>query len=187
MPLALALALSLAAPSFDLPAWNAERLQTQKVGLWTLGGWAAANIAVGAVGAALAGDERVRWLFLGNLLWNTVNLAISVVGLASGWNQDPAAFDAKKSLQEVTSTGTVYWVNAGLDVAYLATAAFLWQRGDATADARMVGLGQALLIQGGFLLAFDLVMALLHGALGTRLFDGVTVTASQSPLSAARR
>ncbi len=186
MVLALALSLSLAAPSFDLPAWNTERLQSQKVALWTLGGWAGANLAVGAVGAALSQDERVRWIFLGSLLWNTVNLAISVVGLAGGWNLDPASVDARQSLKEVTSTTTVYWVNAGLDVAYLATAAFLWQRGDATGDARLVGLGQALLVQGGFLLVFDVVLALVQGALAGRLLDGVTVSTTQ-PLGLGHR
>jgi len=187
MPLALALALSLSAPTFDLPAWNAERLQTQDVGLAVLGGWAVANLAVGAVGAALAGDDRVRWLYLGSLLWNTVNLAISVVGLATGWKTDPASLDAKASLRASSSTATTYWVNAGLDVAYLATAAFLWQRGDATGDLRLVGMGQALLIQGGFLLAFDVVMALLQGALTARLLDAATVTTSQSPLTLGHR
>jgi hypothetical protein len=185
MPLALALALTLSAPALDLPTWNADRLQTQGVGLGVLGGWALTNLAVGAVGTALAQDERVRWVFLGSLLWNTVNLALSVVGLATQWKTDPAAFDARQSLQASSSTSTVYWVNAGLDLAYLGTAAFLWQRGEVTADARMVGIGQALLVQGGFLLVFDVVMALLQGALTSRLLDGVSI--SVSPLAAGQR
>lgn len=183
MPLALVLALTLSAPSFDLPTWNAERLKTQGVGLGVLGAWAVGNIAVGAVGAALSTDERERWVYLGSLLWNTVNLALSVIGLATQWNANPASFDAKASLAASNSSSTIYFVNAGLDVAYLATAAFLWQRGASTSDPRMVGVGQALLIQGGFLLAFDLVMALLQGGLTTRLLDASTVSVTQSPLS----
>ncbi len=66
-------------------------------------------------------------------------------------------------------------MNAGLDVAYLATAAFLWQRGDATADARLVGLGQALLIQGAFLLGFDITLAVLSGRLTDELLLGIDV------------
>jgi hypothetical protein len=183
MPLALALALSLAAPALDLPAWNTERLRTQGVGLSVLGGWAVTNLAVGAVGAALAQDDRVRWLFLGSLLWNTVNLGLSVAGLASQWGADPASFDAKQSLQASSSSATVYWINAGLDLAYLGTAAFLWQRGDGGGDARMVGIGQALLVQGAFLLVFDVVMALLQGGLTSRLLAGVDVAVSQAPLA----
>ncbi len=175
MVLALVLSLSVAQP-FDLPAWNAERLQTQGVGLGVLGGWAVANLGVGALGAALAKDERTRWLHLGNLLWNTVNLALSVIGLATQWKSDPAGFDAKQSLQASSSSSAIFAVNAGLDVGYLATAAFLWQRGEATRDERMVGVGQALLIQGGFLLVFDTVMALLQGALTTRLTNQLDIT-----------
>lgn len=175
MILALVVSLSVAQP-FDLPAWNAERLQTQGVGLGVLGGWAVTNMGVGVIGAALAKDERTRWLHLGNALWNTVNLALSVIGLATQWKSDPASFDAKQSLQASSSSSAIFAVNAGLDVAYLATAAFLWQRGDATHDERMVGVGQALLIQGGFLFAFDLVMALLQGALTTRLTNQLDFT-----------
>ena len=175
MVLALVISVSLAQP-FELRAWNAERLQTQNVGLGILGGWAVINLGVGAVGAVLAKDERTRWLHLGNLLWNTVNLALSVIGLATQWKTDPAGFDAKQSLQASSTISTLFAVNAGLDVAYLATAAFLWQRGDAKGDERMVGCGQALLIQGGFLLVFDTVMALLQGALTTRLTNELDFT-----------
>ena len=176
MCLALALSLSLSAAPLDLPTWNAERLQTQGIGLGVLGSWAVGNLAVGTIGALLAKDERVRWLHLGNALWNTVNLALSVVGLASQWKTDPASFDGRASLQASSSSTTVFGVNAGLDVGYVATGAFLWQRGDAKGDARMVGIGQALVIQGAALLVFDTVMAVLQGLLTTRLLDGVDIT-----------
>lgn len=174
--LALSLTLCLAASPIDLPTWNAERLQTQGIGFGVLGGWAVGNLAVGAIGAALSTDERVRWLHLGNLLWNTVNLGLAIAGLAMQWNADPAGFDAKQSLRESSSSVTIFGVNAGLDLGYLATGGLLWQRGDAKADQRMVGIGQALLIQGGFLLVFDAVMAILLGSLNARLLDSVTIT-----------
>ena len=175
MSLAVALTFCLSVAPIDLPTWNAERLQTQGIGLGVLGGWAVGNIAVGAVGAALANDERVRWIHLGNLFWNTVNLALSVVGLASQWKTDPASLDAKQSLQASSSSGAVFGINAGVDLGYLASGAFLWQRGEANRDSRMVGLGQALLLQGAFLLVFDTVMAVLQSVLTTRLLDGLTL------------
>jgi hypothetical protein len=70
----------------------------------------------------------------------------------------------------------VFFINTGLDVAYMAAAAFLWQRGEATNDRRFVGFGQALLLQGGFLFAFDLTMALLNVNLSNKLFDSLTFT-----------
>jgi hypothetical protein len=176
MVLSLALSVFLAVDPVSLPAWNAERLHTQQVGMGVLGAWAVANLGVGVVGAVLAKDERTRWFYLGNASWNLVNLGLAIVGLASDWRTDPASFDGASSLRASTSTVTVYGVNAGLDVAYLAAGAFLWQRGLGVQDERMVGMGQALLVQGAFLLAFDVVMAVLHSALSARLFDGVVIT-----------
>jgi hypothetical protein len=173
--LAIALALTLSAEPFDLMQWNKERLQTQRIGLGVLGTWAVGNMAVGAVGAGLATDERVRWFHLGNLLWNTVNLTLATVGLVSDWNTDASIFNAKDSLKASSSTVTIYGVNAGIDLGYLATGAFFWQRGSTMHDARMVGFGQALVLQGAFLAVFDVVMAVFHGSLNSKLFDAAQI------------
>jgi predicted membrane protein len=173
MVLQLALVTALSAP-FDVTDWNTRRLTTQRVGMTVLGSWAVANMAVGAVGFALETDERMRWVYLGSLLWNTVNLALAAVNLILEWKVDPASIDAKTGLSNNQKNEKIFWVNAGLDVAYLATSAFLWQRGSTTNDARMVGLGQALLVQGAFLLVFDAVMALLNGNLNDQLIAGLT-------------
>ncbi len=181
-PLALMLSLTLAAPSFDLTEWNRQRLQSQSTGMWVLGGWGAANIVAGGLGAALTHDEQLRWVFLGSALWNTVNLALAVINLASNWKADPASFDAKASLQASNSSSTIFAVNAGIDFGYLATGAFLWQRGASTQDPRMVGVGQALLIQGAFLAVFDTVMALVLGGFTNRLVDHLNLSVDQSGL-----
>jgi hypothetical protein len=52
--------------------------------------------------------------------------------------------------------------NAGLDVGYMATGAWIWERGLRKGSERLEGYGKSLLVQGGFLLAFDLVLYLLH-------------------------
>lgn len=164
----------------ELSAWNARRLGVNRASMIVLGAWALGNLAVGSVGFATASDERVRFLHLGNAAWNVVNLALATIGLISDWGKDPASFDARQSLEAISTQQKVLLVNAGLDVAYLATAAFLWQRGDATADARLVGLGQALLIQGGFLLVFDVVCAVLAGRLTEDLLLGVELVPART-------
>lgn len=173
--LSVAMAVVMTATPVDLEAWNARRLSTNRTAMVVLGGWAVGNLAVGSVGFALEPDERLRWLHLGNAAWNVVNLGLAAVGLLSDWGRDPKSFDAKTSLVESEKQTRVLLLNAGLDVAYLATAAFLWQRGDATADARLVGLGQALLIQGAFLLGFDITLAVLSGRLTEELLLGLDV------------
>jgi hypothetical protein len=172
---ALVVAVTLSAP-FDLNAWNAERLQAQRVGFVTLGAWAVGNLAVGTIAAVRSNDEREAWLHLGNALWNTVNLGLAVAGLATQWQADPRSFDAKQSLRESSSSATIFGVNAGVDVGYLATGAFLWQRGLGNGDARMVGIGQALVLQGAFLFVFDVVMGVLQGVLTARLLDQANIT-----------
>lgn len=127
-------------------------------------------------------DEQLRWVFLGSALWNTVNLALAVINLASNWKADPASVDAKASLQASNSSSTIFAVNAGIDFGYLATGAFLWQRGASTQDPRMVGVGQALLIQGAFLAVFDTVMALVLGGFTNRLVDHLNLSVDQSGL-----
>ena len=48
--------------------------------------------------------------------------------------------------------------NAGLDVGYMATGAYLWERGIRKDSRGLKGYGQSLILQGGFLFTFDLIM-----------------------------
>ncbi|MBL8955925.1 MAG: hypothetical protein JNK82_34440 [Myxococcaceae bacterium] len=172
--LALVLALTVSTASID--DWNVERLATNRNGMFVLGGWAVANLVGGAIGFGVATDETWRYFHLGNLVWNGVNVALAVVGLISNWKPDDQPLDLKDAMKGSQNLEKVFFLNVGLDVAYLATAAFLWQRGDATNDRRFVGFGQALLLQGGFLFAFDLVMAFLNLRLSNKLFERLNLT-----------
>ncbi|MDP1828697.1 MAG: hypothetical protein Q8L48_35865 [Archangium sp.] len=181
--LALLTALTLCAP-VDLEAWNRERLQTSRVGMIVLGAWAVGNMGVGAFGFGLERDERLRFLHLGNLVWNAVNLGLALNTLIREWNENPAALDAKKSLEASEQLEKIFFINGALDLGYLAAAAFLWQRGEATGDQKLVGFGQALVIQGAFLVLFDLTMGILNARLTGRLLEGVTVSLTPIGLSA---
>jgi hypothetical protein len=160
-------------PSGAFAEWNERRTSVNRGGMFVLSGWAAANLVGGALGAGLARDEQGRWFHLGNLVWNVVNAALGVIGLVTNWTAKDVS--AKEGLVGSQRLITVFLLNAGLDAGYLATAAFLWQRGDATGDPRLVGMGQALLVQGGFLLAFDLVMGLLNVHQANKVLDLVTI------------
>jgi hypothetical protein len=182
--LALLTALTLTAQQpFDLEQWNRDRLQTSRVGMLVLGGWAMGNMAVGAVGVALERDERVRFIHLGNLLWNAVNLGLALNTLIREWNADPAKLDAMESVRAAEQIEKIFFINAALDLGYLAASAFLWQRGEAVQDARLVGLGQSLLIQGAFLAVFDLTMGILNARLTGKLLEGVTITVTPMAVS----
>lgn len=173
--LALAAALTLTAQPLDLEAWNRDRLQTSRVGMIVLGVFAVGNMGIGAFGVGLERDERARFLHLGNLAWNAVNLGLALNTLIREWSQDPAALDAKQSLAASEQIEKIFFINGALDLGYLATAAFLWQRGDAVGDPKLVGLGQALVVQAAFLVFFDVTMGILNARLTGRLLDGLTV------------
>jgi hypothetical protein len=54
-------------------------------------------------------------------------------------------------------------LNAGLDVAYFSFGLYLKERSKTSSSAdRLRGYGNSLLLQGGFLLAFDLILYFVH-------------------------
>lgn len=185
---AIVLSAALASPGaspndFDLTQWNRDRLATSRVGMFVLGGWAVANMGVGAFGVGLERDERVRFIHLGNLLFNSVNLTLALISLISEWSLDPASFDAKRSLLASERLEKVFFINAGLDVAYCAAAAFMWQRGEAIGDARLVGFGQSFLVQGAFLIVFDTLMGFLNMRLTDRLSERLQISVAPGALT----
>lgn len=106
-----------------------------------LGGWAAASVAVGV---GLAARPATRGLGRQTAAWGAVDGAIALVGSrrrARSGPTDPARLRR------------VLLVNAALDVGYLAAGAWLVRNG------RWRGDGQAVLVQGAFLLLLDTTAA----------------------------
>ena len=86
--LALIAAVTLTAQPLELTEWNRARLETSRVGMFTLGIWAVGNMGVGAIGLAFEKDERLRFILLGNLLFNAVNLGLALNTLIREWNEN---------------------------------------------------------------------------------------------------
>jgi hypothetical protein len=159
----------------DLEAWNRHRQDTNRLGMVVLGSWALGNLVVGTVGALATDDPRWRAFHVGNAAWNVVNLVIAGLSYFGEHAADPRRFDAAQSLDKAQGMEKALLLNLGLDVAYLAAGAFLWQRGEA-GTPELVGLGQALLVQGGFLLAFDAILYVLNAALTADLLKGLSIS-----------
>lgn len=137
---------------------NEKRLQLNRNGMKLLGGWAAGNIVIGGIGMTQSRGST-RYFHEMNLAWNGVNLAIAGLGYF-GSKKDPAAFSIKETLREYRSFENILLFNAGLDVGYMATGVYLWERGIRKESDRLKGYGQSLILQGGFLFTFDLIMFL---------------------------
>jgi hypothetical protein len=148
----------------------AQRSARRREGLALLV-WGAANTVAGAVAAGVKRDDRA-WLSgsLTTLGFGAINAALAF-GLLDVSGRRRAAILAQptgprghwRALRDderaaQLKSGQVFALNAGLDVFYLATGAFLLamaQRGTRHADWER-GVGAAFLMQGTFLLGFDI-------------------------------
>jgi len=160
MLLLLAFSLSgvfLFAQASGLINLNQKRLQRTEQSMWVLGAWGAANIAVGAVGMrqSSGADKAFHQMNLG---WGAVNLGLAASGLWTVLHTDPTAFDLYQTTLEHHKIQKLFLFNAGLDAGYI-MAGFWMQEKAKTASKnteRWKGFGRSIVLQGAFLMVFDL-------------------------------
>ncbi|CAH0999673.1 hypothetical protein LEM8419_00973 [Neolewinella maritima] len=134
-----------------------ERVAQQRGAMLLLGGWAVGNIGLGLVLRANGMGEARRFHEM-NAIWNTVNLGIAGFGLYAAL-REPATMGAFDALRANVGFQKVLLFNAGLDVGYIMGGLYLMERGrrpEADTD-RLRGYGKAVILQGSFLFAFDLI------------------------------
>ena len=171
--------------SQQLTDFNTQRININTKGMYVLAGWAVTNIAVGATGYFNNTGSR-RYLHQMNAAWNIANLAIAGTALYQYANVDPASFNFSESLSEAQSIENILLLNMGLNVGYMATGGYLWERGIRKSSERLTGYGQSLLIQGGFLLLFDSTLYLLNSSNNQALqsiIEKVSINGAQLSIS----
>ena len=142
--------------------YQQERNDINQNAMLVLGSWAAANILVGAYGNFKASGEA-KYFHQFNAAWNIVNLGIAAFGYFNAVNSDPAAMTNVEIIKDFNSLQSFLLLNAGLDVAYIATGFYLKERSkNSSSSERLRGYGNSLLLQGGFLLAFDVALYFIH-------------------------
>ncbi len=148
-------------PTVSLPEFSRQRIQHQRIIGYSLGGYALANIAVSAVATGQTTGETKQFHRM-NVYWNLVNLGIAGFGLLGARKQNPTTESLKDAVSRHNQMKKVLAINAGLDVVYVAGGAYLAGRGSnpETSD-RNRGFGKAIIVQGGFLLVFDVVNYLI--------------------------
>lgn len=137
---------------------TANFIDFQKKAMWTLGSWSAAHAVVSSVGL-LANSESEAFHQM-NLSWSAVNLLIALPALHSLYNTEQVYNSPSDLERERHQFSKVLALNTGLDVAYMTTALFLYSAPaseNATVEMNR-GFAQALLLQGGFLFVFDLIL-----------------------------
>jgi len=122
----------------------------------TLGSWALANAAVSGPFWFVTEGSTQRFHEM-NVVWNIVNLGIAGFGLFDESRSVPIT-GIKNALADQRRIESLLYLNIGLDAAYMAAGWALLERGlRGGPDAeRWTGYGTSLILQGGFLFAFDI-------------------------------
>lgn len=145
-----------------LKDFHLERMNINESAMLVLGGWAAANILVGTYGNFKASGEA-KYFHQFNAMWNVVNLGIAAFGYFNAVNSDPASMTNLEILNDYNSLQSFLLLNAGLDAAYIMTGFYLKEKAKNSSSAeRLKGYGNSLLLQGGFLLLFDVTLYFIH-------------------------
>jgi hypothetical protein len=164
--------LSVSAQSDSLLRSIAQKqFALQRTSTRILAGWSVANLAISGMAIGKA-DGSARYFHEMNLYWNAVNAGIAGLGLLSLRKSNPSTTVSSVVKEHYTLQKTLLF-NTGLDVAYVTSGLWLLDKSktemNQTRGNRFRGFGQAVVIQGGFLLVFDLTNYFIHRADNPRL------------------
>jgi len=152
----------LLAQEDPLIEFNRRRNEINRKAMLTWGIWSLTNFGLGSIQYP-ASDGRSRFFHEMSIGWNAVTLGIAGFGYFRARNAGTQLSPAKSRRAQ---RGTERWLllNAGADVAAIATGFYLISRGNGSSlnGERLQGYGLSLVFQGGFLFAFDAVVFLFH-------------------------
>lgn len=137
-------------------------------GLALLGVWALANLVVSGYQLPRTDARAMPHHFhFMNCCWGFINAVLASVGiLRTHPGTPPVGFTAAEAAYDHQHLLLIFQVNAALDLVYLAVGWWLIARAARPAlqpvtPVRLLGYGRSIMLQGGFLLLFDAIMALV--------------------------
>ena len=150
--------------SLAIDSMNLQRMRINKMGMSVLGGWAIGNMAIsGAYYFKTTGSEKYYHQM--NAMWNVVNIAIAIPGFVQSKRSKTIGLSLEASLKEQKGNMKGFLINAGIDVAYIGTGAFLEHYSPRIKNEKwqpiLNGWGQSMIVQGAFLMVFDVAMYLM--------------------------
>ncbi|MCU0424301.1 MAG: hypothetical protein MUF71_01610 [Candidatus Kapabacteria bacterium] len=149
---------------------NSSRIHINKTAMFTLGAWAVSNMAVNGTLLALQGntspqDRSSAYYFQQmNVFWNVVNLGLAAGGLYGAYTETPHGISLFETIDKQASIERILLLNAGLDAAYIAAGAWMLERSKNSREQANLwqGYGESLILQGAFLLVFDVAVYFIH-------------------------
>ena len=149
--------------SQPLMNFNSERQHIDQQLMIGLGTWAVSNFTLSGYAWATASTLQEKYFHQMNVMWNTVNLGLAVPGYFRAKNANSGLNNAQ-TWEAQKKTQKIFLINSALDLAYM-TSGFMLQKQediDQVKQAQLQGYGNSLLLQGGFLLLFDLSAYWIH-------------------------
>ncbi len=141
--------------------YNEERVSITKNGMFVLGAWGTANIAVGAIGLASSHGEA-KYFYQMNLIWGATNLAIAAPTFFS-LRRKAKDYNLSETVKSQSAVEKTFFLNAGLDLVYMTAGAYCLQKANNDSKHDLYrGYGKSLLLQGGGLLIFDVSMSIIN-------------------------
>jgi hypothetical protein len=161
----LATSFSAVSQELSFSRFNYHREEINRKGMLALGSWATANIAV-STPLAFTTDNQWSYFNQMNIYWNLANLGIAVAGYLGAKKNRGKTFDPFTTFEMQKASERIYLFNSGLDIAYMTTGLFLAELSNRVdgknGEDILKGFGNSMILQGGFLLVFDIVMYLKH-------------------------
>ena len=177
LSLFLSLSLISLAQDFNTLKFNQSQSKITKNGMWVLGGWGAANIVGSGIGAFTTTGETQAFHQM-NVGWGIVNTGLAALSLA-GNKKAPTNLSEVETVKQLEATKRIFLVNAALDVAYMATGAYMIEKAKSVDERKrsdqLSGFGKSFILQGAGLMIFDIVMFAAHNKNGKRnLYNNLT-------------
>ena len=128
----------------------------------TLGSWAVGNFVVSGFSLSKPKDSRYYFHQM-NVFWNVVNATLAGIGYVRAARKDVSSLTLSQTIKDHHHLRQTLLFNAGLDVGYMAGGLYLLEKAknDTERSPRWRGYGRSLMLQGSFLLAFDVVLYLV--------------------------
>jgi hypothetical protein len=138
-----------------------ELTRTNQNGMMVLGAWGVSNLIAGSILSYGREPSRQKYFWQMNAAWNTVNITIAAIGYF-GAEKDWSTISEFINITENYKRAFLF--NAGLDVGYIMTGFYLKELANRYTDQsmRLSGYGNAIILQGAFLMVFDITKYFIH-------------------------
>jgi MFS family permease len=142
--------------------FDSRKNKLQHDGMVVLGSWASANIIGSAIGYGLSTGNEEKEFYIMNGSWGLINLGLALPALLTKPKPIASLYDLQRNQ---TKFEKIFLANAVLDVAYITGGFYLKEYASNQAtlkdQERFNGFGNAIILQGAGLMAFDIAMTLL--------------------------